>query len=128
MRQPELEPAFFRVYDAHAVAVQRRKGRGAPRGGVSAQLGFLGGGILLVLGWLGHLVAGLWSLVVWVGAKLWSGIEGEKGRTPFSMALAAVGLFTFVALFDYKADRPAVENLCGQVGHDLAGVMLWLLG
>ena len=128
MRQPGLEPALFRVYDAHAVTVQRRKGGGASRGGASAQLGFLGGGILLVLGWLGHLIAGLWSLVAWVGAKLWAGIEGEKGRAPFGMALAAASLFTFVALFDYKADRPAMENLCGQVGHDLAGVMLWLLG
>ncbi|HBF22580.1 MAG TPA: hypothetical protein DDW23_02075 [Planctomycetes bacterium] len=110
------------------MAVQRRKGRVASRGGVAEQFGFLGEGVLLVLGWLGQLVAGIWSLLAWTGKRVWASIEGEKGRTPYGMALAAASLFTFVALFDYRANLPASENLCGQVGHDLAGVMLWLLG
>ena len=85
------------------MAVQRRKGRVASRGGVAEQFGFLGEGVLLVLGWLGQLVAGIWSLLAWTGKRVWASIEGEKGRTPYGMALAAASLFTFVALFDYRA-------------------------
>lgn len=89
--------------------------------------GFFGEMLRVVGGWVGALFVGLGSLFSWAGRRFWDALHGRSARQPFGLALAAVSLFTLVAMLSYSAGHPA-SNLCGRVGHHFADALVRVFG
>ncbi len=86
------------------------------------------GEMLRVLGsWLGALFVGFGSLMSWAARRFWDALHGRSGRQPFGLGLAALSLFTLVAMLTYVAGDPG-SNLCGRVGHFFADKLVRFFG
>ena len=89
--------------------------------------GFFGEMLRVVGGWVGALFVGLGSLFSWAGRRFWDALHGRSARQPFGLALAALSLFTLVAMLSYSAGYPA-GNLCGRVGYHFADKLVRIFG
>lgn len=86
------------------------------------------GEMLRVLGsWIGALFVGFGSLMSWAARRFWDALHGRSGRQPFGLGLAALSLFTLVAMLTYVAGDPG-SNLCGRVGHFFADKLVRFFG
>ncbi len=86
------------------------------------------GEMLRVLGsWVGALFVGFGSLMSWAARRFWDALHGRSGRQPFGLGLAALSLFTLVAMLTYVAGDPG-SNLCGRVGHFIADKLVRFFG
>lgn len=84
--------------------------------------------MLRVLGsWVGALFVGFGSLMSWAARRFWDALHGRSGRQPFGLGLAALSLFTLVAMLTYVAGDPG-SNLCGRVGHFFADKLVRVFG
>ena len=93
----------------------------------SRQAGFIVEGLRTSLSWVGVMVIGIASVCQWAARRLWDGVTGERARQPLGMALAAVSIFGFAAMLDYKTGA-ATENFCGTLGFQLADSLFYFLG
>ena len=89
--------------------------------------GFFGEMLRVVGSWIGALFVGFGSLLSWAGRRFWDALHGRSARQPFGLALAAVSLFTLVAMLSYSAGHPG-SNLCGRVGHHFADALVRVFG
>ena len=95
------------------------------RNQVGTQVGFLGSGIGAVLGWITTGILAVFAGVRWLATLCLDALQGNRGRQPFGMILAAASIYLFVALLDYQR---AEENLCGRLGYNLADWFLVFFG
>jgi len=91
------------------------------------ELSFFAEGARTILTWVGALVVGAGSLLSWAGRRAWDAFQGRSGRQPVGLLLAALSVFTLVAMLSYEAGVPAA-NWCGSVGHVFAEFLLKNLG
>jgi 4TM region of DNA translocase FtsK/SpoIIIE/FtsK alpha domain len=103
-------------------APARKKARSNAKGS-----GFFGEMLRVLGGWIGALFVGFGSLMSWAARRLWDALHGRSGRQPFGLGLAALSLFTLVAMLTYVAGDPA-SNLCGRVGHYFADKLVRFFG
>lgn len=89
--------------------------------------GFFAEMLRVLGGWVGALFVGFGSLLSWAGRRFWDALHGRSGRQPFGLGLAALSLFTLVAMLSYSAGNPSY-NLCGRVGHFFADSLLRVFG
>jgi DNA segregation ATPase FtsK/SpoIIIE, S-DNA-T family len=89
--------------------------------------GFFGEMLRVLGGWVGALFVGFGSLMSWAARRFWDALHGRSGRQPFGLGLAALSLFTLVAMLTYVAGDPG-SNLCGRVGHYFADKLVRFFG
>ena len=89
--------------------------------------GFFGEMLRVFGSWIGALFVGFGSLMSWAALRFWDALHGRSGRQPFGLGLAALSLFTLVAMLTYVAGDPA-SNLCGRVGHFFADKLVRVFG
>jgi len=108
------------------MARSRRKKRRSSKS-AAIHFGYVGEGLRLLLSWAGALILGAGSFLAMAGRFIWEVFRGERARQPFGLLLAAASLFTFVALWSYRAGSPEA-NLCGTLGYRVAGLLLHWVG
>lgn len=127
-----------RLYDRGDLATSRKKKttrktsakktkrKATPkRNQVGTQVGFLGSGVGAVLSWITTGILAIVAGVRWCATLCLDALQGNRGRQPFGMVLAAASIFLLVALLDYQR---AEENLCGRLGYNLSDWFLVFFG
>ena len=79
-------------------------------------LSFFGAGLIV-----------LFNGIKWLFESTLDALYGNRGRQPFGIALACIGLFTLGALLSYESGAKD-SNLCGVLGYTIAKSMLFFLG
>jgi len=101
------------------------KKRAPKRNQAGTQVGFMGAGIGVVLGWVATILLTVASALRWFGVGCLAALQGKRARQPFGMVLAAASIYVLVALLSYEHGS---DNLCGRLGYNLADWLLVFLG
>ena len=99
--------------------------RAPKRNQAGTQVGFMGAGVGVVLGWVATICLTMASALRWLGSVCLAALQGERARQPFGMVLAAASIYVLVALLSYEQGS---DNLCGRLGYNLADWLLVFLG
>ncbi|MDA0667705.1 MAG: DNA translocase FtsK 4TM domain-containing protein [Planctomycetota bacterium] len=99
--------------------------RAPKRNQAGTQVGFMGAGVGVVLGWAATIFLTVASALRWFGSVCLAALQGKRGRQPFGMVLAAASIYVLVALLSYEQGS---GNLCGRLGYNLADWLLVFLG
>ena len=95
------------------------------RNQLGTQVGFLGSGVGVVLGWITTGILAVFAALRWTGSVALDALQGRRGRQPFGMVLAAASIFVLVALLSYEKGG---DNLCGRLGYNVADWCLVFFG
>jgi len=101
------------------------KKRAPKRNQAGTQVGFMGAGVGVVLGWAATILLTAASALRWFGSVCLVALQGKRARQPFGMVLAAASIYVLVALLSYEQGS---DNLCGRLGYNLADWLLVFLG
>lgn len=101
------------------------KKRAPKRNQAGTQVGFMGAGVGVVLGWAATILLTAASALRWFGSVCLAALQGKRARQPFGMVLAAASIYVLVALLSYEQGS---DNLCGRLGYNLADWLLVFLG
>lgn len=94
---------------------------------VSRQAGFITEGLRAVLAGLVTIIVVAFSAAKLAIEKVLSGMRGERARQPIGMTLAAVSIFAFAALVDFRTGA-VDDNICGTLGYRTAEFLLSFFG
>lgn len=107
-------------------SAKKTKRKATPkRNQVGTQVGFLGSGVGAVLSWITTGILAVVAGVRWFATLCLDALQGNRGRQPFGMVLAAASIYLLVALLDYQR---AEDNLCGRLGYNLSDWFLVFFG
>ncbi|MBO46343.1 MAG: hypothetical protein CMJ96_05530 [Planctomycetes bacterium] len=97
------------------------------RNSATRQVGFFAAGVQAIFGWVATFLMTFVSLGQWAFRRLADGLRGERARVPLGMTLAAISVFTFAALVDFRTGS-STDNICGTIGYQIANLMLTFFG
>jgi hypothetical protein len=104
-----------------------KKSKSSKKSSASQQFGFIFSGLNAVLSFFGAGLIVLFNGVKWLFESTLDALYGNRGRQPFGIALACIGLFALGALLSYESGAKD-SNLCGVLGYTIAKSMLFFLG
>jgi S-DNA-T family DNA segregation ATPase FtsK/SpoIIIE len=104
-----------------------KKSKSPKKSSAGQQFGFIFSGLNAVLSFFGAGLIVLFNGVKWLFESTLDALYGNRGRQPFGIALACVGLFVLGALLSYESGAKD-SNLCGVLGYTIAKSMLFFLG
>ena len=104
-----------------------KKSKSSKKSSASQQFGFIFLGLNAVLSFFGAGLIVLFNGVKWLFESTLDALYGNRGRQPFGIALACIGLFVLGALLSYESGAKD-SNLCGVLGYTIAKSMLFFLG
>lgn len=104
-----------------------KKSKSSNKSSVSQQFGFIFSGLNAVLSFFGAGLIVLFNGVKWLFESTLDALYGNRGRQPFGIALACVGLFVLGALLSYESGGKD-SNLCGVLGYTVANSLSFFLG
>jgi DNA segregation ATPase FtsK/SpoIIIE, S-DNA-T family len=104
-----------------------KKSKSSKKSSASQQFGFIFSGLNAVLSFFGAGLIVLFNGIKWLFESTLDALYGNRGRQPFGIALACIGLFTLGALLSYESGAKD-SNLCGVLGYTIAKSMLFFLG
>ena len=104
-----------------------RKSKSSRKNSANQQFGFIFSGFNAVLSFFGAGLIILFNGVKWLFESTLDALYGNRGRQPFGIALACIGLFVLGALLSYESGDKG-GNLCGVLGYTVANSMSFFLG
>ena len=93
-----------------------RKSKSSKKNSANQQFGFIFSGLNAVLSFFGAGLIVLFNGVKWMFESTLDALYGNRGRQPFGIALACIGLFVLGALLSYESGDKG-GNLCGVLGY-----------
>jgi DNA segregation ATPase FtsK/SpoIIIE-like protein len=106
---------------------KKSKPKSSKNNSANQQFGFIFSGLNAVLAFFGAGLIVLFNGVKWMFESALDALYGNRGRQPFGIALACIGLFVLGALLSYESGAKD-SNLCGVLGYTIAKSMLFFLG